>query len=372
MRPTTRELIPLRNDRRRRWLADDSLADDQDDSAETAEPRERAAQAGPDKRAYQSAARAALARPLRNLFPQRPGTLVALTLVGLSAVAALAGAHVWLQQLEGTARGTLELVDLAAANNLSHPLAAVLLTCSAALALAVFSLRRHRVDDYHGRYRLWLWTTFGCLLAGLFETTSAAHLVDLLWFSLAAWTGARETLVARIALGTLATLAAVRLTCEIWRSRWAVFLLLIAGTMFTASLVAQAGPWLTVENVEPVLIWRGIWLAGYVMFAATLATYLRRVTLEIEGLVAVTSAAPKRRKPKTKKKADEPATELRIDPAHAAPARPRTDLDAPKEPVQRPQLAANSGATSRPAATGPMSHRMMSRAERRKLKREAA
>jgi len=362
----------LRNDRRRRWLADDSLADDQDDSAETAEPRERAAQVGPDKRAYQSAARAALARPLRNLFPQRPGTLVALTLVGLSAVAALAGAHVWLQQLEGAARGTLELVDLAAADNLSHPLAAVLLTCSAALALAVFSLRRHRVDDYHGRYRVWLWTTFGCLLAALFETTSAAHLVDLLWFSLAAWTGAGETLVARITLGTLATLAVVRLTCEIWRSRWAVFLLLIAGTMFTASLVAQVGPWLTVENVEAVLIWRGIWLAGYVMFAATLATYLRRVTLEIEGLVAVTSAAPKRRKLKTKKKADAPATELRIDPAHAAPARPRTDLDAPKEPVQRPQLAANSGATSRPAATGPMSHRMMSRAERRKLKREAA
>ena len=177
--------------------------------------------------------------------------------------------------------------------------------------------------------------------------------------------------MARIALGTLATLAAVRLTCEIWRSRWAVFLLLIAGTMFTASLVAQAGPWLTVENVEPVLIWRGIWLAGYVMFAATLATYLRRVTLEIEGLVAVTSAAPKRRKLKTKKKADEPATELRmtrLTPHRLAHAPTWT----PKEPVQRPQLAANSGATSRPAATGPMSHRMMSRAERRKLKREAA
>lgn len=362
----------MRNDRRRRWLADDSPADEHDDSAETAEPKERAAQTRQDQRPYQSAARAALARPLRNLFPQRPGTLTALAFLGLAAVGALAGAHIWVQQLEVGPRGNLELLDLAAAGNLSHPLAALLLTSSAALALAVFSLRRHRVDDYHGRYRVWLWTSLGCLLAALFETTSAAHLVDLLWFSLAAWTGARETLVARLALGTLATLAAVRLTCEIWRSRWAMFLLLTSGTTFTASVLSHSGVLPTVENIEPILISRGTWLAGYLLFAATLAIYLRRVILEIEGLVAVSSAAPKRRKLKSKKKTDQPETELRIDQAHSAPARQRTDLDAPKEPVQKPQLAANSSATARPAATGPMSHRMMSRAERRKLKREAA
>src|SRR5204863_8373822 len=59
-----------------------------------------------------------------------------------------------LSQLSG--RRDLAAFDLAAPNSIGAWFSSLLFTLAAGWSLLIYSLRRHKVDDYRGRYRVWL------------------------------------------------------------------------------------------------------------------------------------------------------------------------------------------------------------------------
>ena len=64
--------------------------------------------------------------------------------------------------------------DPAAAGSLARWFSALLLLAGTAAASAVYSVRRHKLDDYQGRYRIWAWAAACCFLAAT-DTAAPLH-----------------------------------------------------------------------------------------------------------------------------------------------------------------------------------------------------
>ena len=66
-------------------------------------------------------------------------------------------------------------LDLAVKGSLGCWFSAMMLLAASAVAILVYCVRRHRTDDYQGRYRIWLWAA-ACWF--LMATDQAASLRD--------------------------------------------------------------------------------------------------------------------------------------------------------------------------------------------------
>ena len=80
----------------------------------------------------------------------------------------------------------LAALDIAAKGSLACWFSSLLLLAAAVMAMLVYAVRRHRTDDYQGRYRVWLWAA-GCWL--LMATDQAASLREAFQAAMIALTG---------------------------------------------------------------------------------------------------------------------------------------------------------------------------------------
>ena len=180
-------------------------------------------------------------------------------------------------------------------------------------------------------------------------------------------------------VGSVLTAIGIRLLVEVRKCRVAILALSLsaASLILTASL--EHGWPISVSEVNKPLAERGCWLVGYVFLLATLLVYARRVLLEIEGLVVL--APMKSKQPKAKPAASRASETLTNHPSPKPTLHLRSDLEPVEKPASgdsqaRPQL---SWASQRPAATPANSSvsraeegsRVLSRTERRRLRREA-
>lgn len=127
--------------------------------------------------AYASAARPENHPALATLLPTRPlrflAACVAIALV-VAAVAAIGStihgmlpadkagnANAWAR----TARTSRELLGIFSRSSLPSWFGQMLLIASAGVAMSVRQMRRHRLDDYQGRYRAWGWMAVLAVMA---------------------------------------------------------------------------------------------------------------------------------------------------------------------------------------------------------------
>jgi hypothetical protein len=301
------------------------------------------------------------------------------TLGGLAVVGALALLHVWSASLAGlVADRDARPFDLGAAGSVGDWLAAMLSAVAGLIAMFIYSLRRHRVDDYHGRYRLWMWTAIACLAVSLGEATSIGAAVEGPCRRAAAWSGMSETLVWPAVVGTLLAIAAMRLLVEIRQCRAAIVLLAACGLGFAVAAATSHDWWIQVSEANRRLVARGSWLAGYVALLTLFLTYARFVALQIEGKIAVVPNKPKRRKAKAP--SAPAAQESRVESTRKCAPSVRTDLDsnswrAATPPPKATSIASAPATASAAVGSSPsansQNHRPLSRAERRRLRREA-
>lgn len=74
-----------------------------------------------------------------------------------------------------TGIGEIAAFDLSGRGTIGSWLSSMLLMLAGILAVLVFSVRRHRRDDYHGHYRVWLWAALAWLLMSLDATAALRH-----------------------------------------------------------------------------------------------------------------------------------------------------------------------------------------------------
>jgi hypothetical protein len=94
---------------------------------------------------------------LLDLIPRRWVVLLGLLLAGVGLLAGLEFAYVWMLDRVAAGGAPLVTLDLAAKGSLGCWFSSLMLLAASATAILVYTVRRNRVDDYQGRYRIWLW-----------------------------------------------------------------------------------------------------------------------------------------------------------------------------------------------------------------------
>jgi hypothetical protein len=301
------------DERRRRVLIDEVAAKDRDEEATESKPTRRAA-----ARLYSEGAVGDRQPRLTDFVPTRwlPLTLLAAFLV-LAPAAVVALGHQ--MHARGYVQNTpaLAALDLTQRGNVAEWFTSLLLAGAALLSLTIFSIRRHRTDDYQGQYRLWL--VVAAVLIGA-SLDSATHIREAFGLLFARLTG--QVILGKSSgwcvLGYLLLGGglSMRVGLEIYRSKAAAALLCLTLGLLTALAATAAGIAFVEDPLLALVIRTSLVFACTTSLVLTLASYARFVHREAQGLLPTA----KRKKPKPveepKKKAkasDDEASDEKTD-----------------------------------------------------------
>ncbi|HVC98251.1 MAG TPA: hypothetical protein VND64_31560 [Pirellulales bacterium] len=280
--------------RRRRVLTDDVIGASEASAAAPASPLSRARRAVANSRPYGDAALIDKQPRVTDLVPQRYGIIVLFFLAGLTAVAGLEALYVWMPDLAMfSVDGRVAAFDLDAEGSLAAWFASTTLTLAALVSVLVFSIRRHKADDYHGRYRIWLWAA-ACWLAMSVDEGSSLHegfkelMVHVtgqhgfgdgsIW-----WIGAYLLVLGVVGL---------RLLLEMRECRLSTTLLLLTAACYVAAIAAELG-WLVPQGgPRAVMIEEGCELTGNWFLLLAMTLHARYVLLAAQGMLPRKRAKP--------------------------------------------------------------------------------
>jgi hypothetical protein len=292
-----------RDDRRRRLLAEDLTANASLPAQAASAPPPRNGQPPAHRSGnYGDAEFLQTQRRLTDLIPRRVISYILFLKVGLAAIAGLLVLYLWIPDLLRS-QYRPAMVDLGKCGSLGNWFASLLLLAAAMLALIVYSVRRHKVDDYRGRYHVWLWAAawWFTMATGL-----AANVHLALQQLMIALTGARITGDGSIWWIAPAVLfggtTCIRLLIDMRASRLSSAALILAGAAYlTAIVVALHGIKLQSEVYE-FLLQQGALLAGPLLAAMSMGLHARYVVLDAEGALPKRSPKIKAKKQKRDRK----------------------------------------------------------------------
>ncbi len=301
---------------------------------------------------YLEAALSSRQRRVVDLIPTRRWTLLLLLLLAVCAATAL-------EALYGcVALGYTPLcidqvpaVDLARSGNIADWFSSCLLLAAAGLGVLTYLIRRHRVDDYRGRYRMWYWVVpllvlasleqvadlFGSLRAALLVLAGIPHYADaaLIWSAV---------------LGVVATAVTVRLTLEMRGCRLAMLSLAAGLACYGLRQAAELNWILATPSVLRVMATAGLVLLGNICVLLALSLFARYVYRDARGeIVRKPRAARPEKQPRRRQRSSSAAS--RGDAA-AAPARAVTASSGSGTKIRVDQPHAPA-ASATPAATAP-------------------
>lgn len=333
-----------RRDQRRRLVASWNRSASTEATSDTSPP-------APGRvAAYDDAARPERHPGFATRLPTTLGGLVVMSLlivggVGGAIALTVSGPLFGRPLLEGGGRfaGSLAIVRRAIGGNAALPLhtwlAVLSLFTAAAVAGSVKSMRRHRRDDYKGRFRAWGW------LATIFTVAAWSGVVPLGSLVATFMSEATGTTLGPDGVGWWHAIASAAMVIVVpWailplrdRGGTAVWMALGLLAWGAAAAGTLAPGWLGEAQRAP-LIASTAWSAGAALVLIAMLTAARGVIREVRGEVAV-ARAPKVRKEKKKQEvvveeggneseepADEPSSWNEADSEHESDDAGQTDF----------------------------------------------
>jgi hypothetical protein len=328
-----------------------------------------------DGRVYSDAATAQRQAPLTSLLPQRALTLVALFLGGGLAIAGIELLYARLfVGLPDTFQASLAVFDLTGRGSIANWFASLILIIGAVTSTLVYLIRRHRIDDYRGRYRVWQWAT-ACFVVGSFDAATGAHAI----FQPAMIQLTGNTLLGDGAIwsilpvGLVVATCLVRLAIEVRGSRVAATFLGLSAGSYIGFVVTHFYPALSTQDVARVVASSATLLFGHFCLVYSVALYGRHVYQEAQGTrravrakpVAADESKPKKARTASRRQTIVGSKNVRVDAAHEKATTEPAPAAVPtisKQSIQKPIGAAadqNSTHGTRP----------LSKAERRRLRK---
>jgi hypothetical protein len=334
--------IPGRSGRRRRVLNEEVL------SASASHLALRAAPEGPAlaARRYSDPAAVENHPQVSDFIPRRHRTIAMLLVIGLAATGAVAACHQLSAKLV-SATGTVnqQPLEISAGNSLAAWLGSMVLFVACLSCALVYSIRRHRIDDFRGRYRIWRWAAVACLIASANNVAPVHALLADLLTHYSGWGALRGGAVWWLALAGIPLMwIALRAVLESRESVSAVLLMASSFCAYMAAITSFLG-WL--PGVEPMwepLVTGGIALLGHWLVLTAVVSYARHVVLDAQGLIPTKQAAPQRRKDRSsssvadvlsppgqeKDLVRQPPTNLRVHNPPVSTARPTLPITPAK------------------------------------------
>ena len=286
--------------RRRRVLIEENLLAETEGNGPSASSIDGELQSGPPARRSKPYADAALADrlpPITAVIPRRAWTLVFLTLVGLAVIAGLEAVYgnlcLWPRTMWPSEFAAL---DIEAPGGLAAWFSSLALATAALQGVQIYRMRRHKTDDYRGRYRMWLWMP----AALLFMAACVATHVHQDLMALADQLSGVAAPVDRALLWPLGyciawVLLSVRLAFEMRACPMALASLGAAtGCYFGATIMVWIPGAFEAELVRTMAT-TSIVMLGHLATFVTIATYGRHVYLEAQDLASADAEASKRR-----------------------------------------------------------------------------
>lgn len=224
-----------------------------------------------------------------DLVPRRYLMVLLPLVAGLLLVAGLEAAYAWLPELAAhTSSGELTAFDLAAEGSLGSWFSSTTLLLASLAAVLVFMVRRHRQDDYHGRYRVWLWAAALWLLMSIDEGASLHESFQELMTAVSGqrgWGGGALWSIAGYGLLLLAVGTRLVLDMRSCRASTTTFVLAIASYAVAVAVKQKLVPGL--YGARAVMVKEGCEMVGNVWLLWAMLLHARYVVLEAEGALPV-------------------------------------------------------------------------------------
>ena len=394
------------NGRRRRALIDESLA-----SAESpgvaAEPPVAGSTAvvesddqSPDK-SYTTAVLTEGQPRTTDFVPRRYPTLILLLLSGVAVIAVLEASHARKDRWPDIVKSADSAAfDLAAPASLSVWFSSLMLALAGITAALIYKIRRHKVDDYRGRYRVWMWASISCWLASVDATAGVHHALRGGLVHLAGTPLFGDGSIWWISLYALVPgSVGARLLMDMWACRTASTALILAGGGYTLAAALALGLIRIAEDESSLMFESGLLMASHLLLLSSLVLYGRYVLLDAQGLLPtkraeapsakVPAAADKRIRANKKSKVQRRTVVMQHEqsPSRDVTSARRSDLEpavvsSDSQPRseegslaggprnQHPKESASRFAVDREEPSELSGYRKLSNAERKRLRKQ--
>lgn len=294
-------------ERRRRVLRDEITGQGE----EVAEPAAVPTPSKRSKRRYSDGALAENQPRVTDFLPQRAYTLLVWGLGLLTFIAALETAHIYC----GT-RGWFESEPRLAAFNLAKPgsvgqwFAGGMLALAAALGSLTFRLRAHRIDDFRGKYRLWIVAIAALLLASVDVSSGLHHAFSAAAEVLAKgpFLGLADGWWMAIYAGCFGAMG-IRMAIEMRASRGALQFLFLSTAGFIYAGMQLLGMIKFADSFESSVVLSTTWLIAVWAVLMATAAFARHVYLDAQGLLPIEGAKSKKKSRKSKSAKSDDAVE---------------------------------------------------------------
>jgi hypothetical protein len=320
-----------------------------------------------------------------DLVPTRLLPIVAWFSVAFGCVAGLEALYAEMPQIaSATGEGHIAAFDLAAKGSLATWFSSLLLLLATLAAILVYTIRRHKNDDYHGRYRIWIWAAFCWTLLSVDEVSNLHEAVRDLMVRFCGTPLLGDGSVWWLILGFfLFGSVGLRLLVDMRYCRASCAALVLASLCYAMAACCHFGLVVAGDGSRQVMIAAGAKMAGHLLLLLAIALHGRHVILDAQGLISQGPLRPKRKSAKQPEdgSSSSDCDDLKIHPPHGGVPKPAMPLASqPAAPLATtsagPSTSGGAQALARPVAAGgppPAAanggQRKLSKEERRALKK---
>ena len=244
--------------------------------------------AGESVRRYTDAALSPRQPKVIDLIPARRWTNLVLCSLMLSCAAALEAlyGYVALGYIPVEV-SQLPAIDLASPGNIATWFCSALLASCGVMGVLTYQIRRHRVDDYRGRYRMWYWMVAVMLLASVDRVAGVQETVRIaLLYAAGIPDYADALLVWNTTMAVIVAAIVVRLALEMRASRLATLCLLVSLACLGVVLSARLEWCLVDGGVFRHMAMSGLTMGGHIALFMATCLYARHVHRDACGQVA--------------------------------------------------------------------------------------
>lgn len=280
-----------RDERRRRVMIEESAAREPEAGTRQTDPSYRkggkSSGAAPRQRRY----------PKTTLTERQPLFVAAIPTGWCSAVSVIAlllAAIAGLEAMYGyIALGYTRLsirsvpaIDLTSRASIGAWLSSMFLLAAGLLGVLTYFIRRHRLDDYRGRYRMWCWIVPVLVLAAVDQVAGLQQSVRNALLILAGIPDYADAELVRLGVATvIVAVVLVRLAIELRDCRMAIFGVLLAGTCYSGVAAIHLNWLLAADTIFGEMAAAGLLLGGHFCLFSAVLLNARYVHRDAAGLI---------------------------------------------------------------------------------------
>lgn len=220
-----------------------------------------------------------------DLLPRQAWKLSALLAAGLVSILLLEFIYRW---QAGTAMASSRAVappfDLAAAGSIGAWFASMMLMGCSVVSLMTYNLRRHRIADYRGRYRFWLWAA---VVFGIASVSTVARIDQVLASLMFTATGGQPSsstpVWVFVGWSVVGLTVAVPLLLELRMSRTTIAGLLAGGLCYAAAGLLSVGVFRGRTLAGHVSLQVGLLYVGHLFTLTSFLAFARLIFLDAQG-----------------------------------------------------------------------------------------